>query len=169
PGHLLEMAWMVLDAADAVPTLRPRIPSWLPDLAVRALELGWDEEFGGMFRYVDAEGGMPRGRVFGDDRYEALVEKTWDTKLWWVHVEALYAARLLAERFGRADLGEWADRLGAYTLDTFPQPQGGEWIQIRDRHGAPLDEVVALPVKDPFHIARALLLMTELDSRRNPL
>ena len=169
PGHLLEMAWMVLDAADAVPTLRPRIPSWLPDLAVRALELGWDEEFGGMFRYVDAEGGMPRGRVFGDDRYEALVEKTWDTKLWWVHVEALYAARLLAERFGRADLGDWADRLGAYTLDTFPQPQGGEWIQIRDRHGAPLDKVVALPVKDPFHIARALLLMTELDSRRNPL
>jgi N-acylglucosamine 2-epimerase len=112
---------------------------------------------------------MPRGRVFGDDRYEALVEKTWDTKLWWVHVEALYAARLLAERFGRADLGDWADRLGAYTLDTFPQPQGGEWIQIRDRHGAPLDKVVALPVKDPFHIARALLLMTELDSRRNPL
>jgi N-acylglucosamine 2-epimerase len=169
PGHLLEMAWMVLDAADAVPALRARVPSWLPDLAVRALELGWDEEFGGIFRYVDADGGRPQGRAFGDDRYEELVQKTWDTKLWWVHVEALYAARLLAERFERADLAEWGERLGRYTLDTFPQPGGGEWTQIRDRRGAPLDEVVALPVKDPFHISRALLLITELDSRRTHL
>jgi N-acylglucosamine 2-epimerase len=122
-----------------------------------------------MFRYVDADGGRPRGREFGDDRYEELVRKTWDTKLWWVHVEALYAARLLAERFERADLADWGDRLARYTLDTFPQPGGGEWIQIRDRRGAPLDEVVALPVKDPFHISRALLLMTELDSRRSHL
>ena len=167
PGHLLEMTWMVLDAAEAVPALRPRVPSWLPDLAVRALELGWDKEFGGIFRYVDAGGGRPKGREFGDDRYETLVTRTWDTKLWWVHVEALYAARLLAERFNRDDLKAWGDRLLDYTLRTFPSPDGGEWIQIRDRRGTPLDEVVALPVKDPFHIARALLLITELDSRRN--
>jgi N-acylglucosamine 2-epimerase len=166
PGHLLEMAWMVLDAADAVPGLSTRIPSWLPDLAIRALELGWDDEFGGIFRYVDADGGRPHGREFGDDRYETLVQRTWDTKLWWVHVEALYATRRLAERFGRTDLANWHERLTAYTFSTFPQPDGGEWIQIRDRRGAPLNEVVALPVKDPFHIARALLLITELDSRR---
>jgi N-acylglucosamine 2-epimerase len=167
PGHLLEMTWMVLDAAETVPALRPRVPSWLPDLAVRSLELGWDEEFGGIFRYVDADGGRPKGREFGDDRYEALVRRTWDTKLWWVHVEALFATRRLARYFGRADLAEWHDRLSAYTLETFPHPHGGEWIQIRDRRGAPLNEVVALPVKDPFHIARALLLISELDSRRN--
>lgn len=167
PGHLLEMTWMVMDVAEAIPSLRPRIPSWLPDLAVRALELGWDQEYGGIFRYVDADGGQPRGREFGDDRYEALVQRTWDTKLWWVHVEALYATQRLAVEFDRGDLREWHDRLGAYTLDTFPEPGGGEWIQIRDRRGGPLDEVVALPVKDPFHIARALLLITELDSERN--
>ncbi|WP_212745905.1 AGE family epimerase/isomerase [Sinomonas susongensis] len=169
PGHLLEMTWMVADAAEAIPSLGPRIPAWLPDLAVRALELGWDQEYGGIFRYVDADGGQPRGRLFGDDRYEVLVQRTWDTKLWWVHVEALYATQRLAAEFDRADLREWRDRLCAYTLDTFPEPRGGEWTQIRDRHGRPLDEVVALPVKDPFHIARALLLITELDSERNPL
>ena len=43
-----------------------------------------------------------------------------------------------------------------------PQGPGLEWIQIRDRAGAPLDATVALPVKDPFHIARALLLLVEL-------
>ena len=38
---------------------------------------------------------------------------------------------------------------------------GAEWLQVRDRNGRPLDRVVALPVKDPFHIARALLLVLE--------
>ena len=38
----------------------------------------------------------------------------------------------------------------------------GEWIQIRDRRGAPVDKVVALPVKDPYHVLRNLLLILEL-------
>ena len=35
---------------------------------------------------------------------------------------------------------------------------------MRDRAGRPLDRVVALPVKDPFHIARALLLALETEN-----
>ena len=30
----------------------------------------------------------------------------------------------------------------------------GEWIQIGNRQGEPMEKVVALPVKDPFHIIR---------------
>jgi N-acylglucosamine 2-epimerase len=55
-------------------------------------------------------------------------------------------------------------RLTDYTLDTFPDPEGAEWLQVRDRAGRPLDRVVALPVKDPFHIARALLLALETEN-----
>ncbi|MBA7699205.1 hypothetical protein ES703_107895 [subsurface metagenome] len=33
----------------------------------------------------------------------------------------------------------------------------GEWIQIRNREGKPEDKVVALPVKDPYHITRAFM------------
>jgi N-acylglucosamine 2-epimerase len=40
---------------------------------------------------------------------------------------------------------------------TFPDPSGKEWIQIRDREGTPIRRVVALPVKDPYHIARCFL------------
>ncbi|MFF2298715.1 AGE family epimerase/isomerase [Arthrobacter sp. NPDC058127] len=166
PGHLLEMLWMVMEAVDIMPELAPRIPHWLPDLAVRALEAGWDDQHGGVFRYVDSTGDEPRGRLFGNDPYETLVTQTWDTKLWWVQVEALYATRLLAERFGRPDLLDWHERIWSYTLNTFPDPSGQEWLQIRDREGKPLDKVVALPVKDPFHIARSLLLTTELETRR---
>lgn len=166
PGHLLEMLWMVMEAAEIVPGLAPSIPDWLPDLAIRALEAGWDDQHGGIFRYVDSTGDEPRGRLFGNDPYETLVTQTWDTKLWWVQVEALYATRLLAERFGRPDLLDWHERIWSYTLGTFPDPSGQEWLQIRDREGKPLDKVVALPVKDPFHIARSLLLTTELETRR---
>ncbi|WP_284763451.1 AGE family epimerase/isomerase [Arthrobacter sp. efr-133-R2A-63] len=166
PGHLLEMLWMVMEAVEIMPDLAPRIPGWLPDLAVRALEAGWDDQHGGIFRYVDSTGTEPRGRLLGNDPYETLVTQTWDTKLWWVQVEALYASRLLAERFVRPELLDWHERIWSYTLDTFPDPSGQEWLQIRDREGKPLDKVVALPVKDPFHIARSLLLTTELETRR---
>ncbi|OOP62848.1 hypothetical protein BMF89_08210 [Arthrobacter sp. SRS-W-1-2016] len=166
PGHLLEMLWMVMEAVEIMPDLAPRIPDWLPDLAVLALEAGWDDQHGGIFRYVDSTGTEPRGRLLGNDPYETLVTQTWDTKLWWVQVEALYASRLLAERFVRPELLDWHARIWSYTLDTFPDPSGQEWLQIRDREGKPLDKVVALPVKDPFHIARSLLLTTELDTPR---
>ena len=44
----------------------------------------------------------------------------------------------------------------------FPDHKTGEWTQIRKRDGAPQQKVVALPVKDPFHIARNLILILEL-------
>ena len=51
-----------------------------------------------------------------------------------------------------------------YTYKTFPNPNReiGEWIQIRTRDGAPQEKVVALPVKDPYHIIRNVILIIEL-------
>ncbi|WP_336853444.1 AGE family epimerase/isomerase [Sinomonas albida] len=162
PGHLLELAWMLVHAERADSSLPA--PNWLPDLALLALETGWDAEYGGILRYADRAGGRPEGRSLPGDRYETLVRETWSTKLWWVHVEALYAARLFADTTGDPRFTRWAERLADYTFATFPDPEGREWIQIRDRSGDPLDAVVALPVKDPFHIARALLLINRLDA-----
>lgn len=173
PGHLLELTWMLLHSADEaagrgdVGAVAPFEVGHLAALARRAVELGEDREHGGILRYVDADGGAPDGRASAvPERYEELVARTWDTKLWWVHVEALYAAALLARRTGDPGLAAAAERLSAYTLSTFPDPDGAEWLQIRDRHGAPLAEVVALPVKDPFHIARSLLLLNRLALER---
>ncbi|HET6500666.1 MAG TPA: AGE family epimerase/isomerase [Amycolatopsis sp.] len=163
PGHLLEFLWFLHHAASTVPGVAEVAggPEWTVGAALGALELGWDTEAGGLFRYVDAEGGAPRGDLI-DDRYENLVTRTWDTKLWWPHVEALYATALLAKSHGSDELAAWRDRLHDYAFATFPEGPGREWAQIRGRDGRPLDEVVALPVKDPFHIARALLLLVEL-------
>jgi N-acylglucosamine 2-epimerase len=165
PGHLLEFLWFLHQAAAVVPGVAALAdPEWLVGAALGALELGWDTAAGGLLRYADLGGGEPRGRLLGD-RYEDLVARTWDTKLWWPHAEALYTTALLARASGSAELAAWHDRVHAYTFATFPDGPGLEWTQIRSRNGKTLDEVVALPVKDPFHIARALLLLVELQAQ----
>ena len=51
-----------------------------------------------------------------------------------------------------------------YVFRTFPDIENntGEWVQIRDRAGKPIEKVVALPVKDPYHIMRNIALIIEL-------
>ena len=162
PGHLLECVWMMIHAQESLGG-SPELPQWLPDLALHALELGWDETHGGLFRYVDRDGGAPSGSLFGHDPYEELVQSTWSTKLWWVHAEAMYATKLLAHFYSGYGFEEWNRKITEYTMATFPNRNGQEWTHIRDRRGTPLEKVVALPVKDPFHIARALVLLNRLD------
>ncbi|WP_309127337.1 AGE family epimerase/isomerase [Microbacterium sp.] len=162
PGHALEAIWIALDAitllgGDAEAHRRRALDS-VPVLC----ELGWDHDHGGMLRYVDRDGGAPWGEK-GDSAYERLVRRTWDTKLWWVHSEAAAVTAIAARRHGRSDSAPWHERIWDYTLSTFPGgDEGAEWVQIRNRDGSPRDEVVALPVKDPFHIARNLMQLIEL-------
>jgi N-acylglucosamine 2-epimerase len=154
PGHVLEAAWFLHHARDLLAGSALAEPDRLARIAVHALELGWDGVHGGLLRYADRDGGAPAG-ARTDDPYEALVVDTWDTKLWWPHAEALYATALLAP--------EHHARLHEYVFRTFPEGPGREWTQIRTRDGTPVDKTVALPVKDPFHIARALLMLVELE------
>lgn len=182
PGHAIESMWFVLEQAvahrrhDAVAT------------AVRVIEAsfaaGWDPEFGGLFRYIvpagpnddsgraRAPGGAadatvaPRGPANGP--FEQLIVDTWDGKIWWPHSETLYAALLAAEvasdDAAGAALRTIHDRTFGYVFATFPNPDEsvGEWIQVRDRRGEPLTKVMGLPVKDPYHVTRNLLLAVEL-------
>ncbi len=160
PGHALEGMAFALKAERSI----GRDTSALARAVMRwAVEVGWDEEHGGLFRYVDAGGGQPTGSRRGGS-FEELIVATWHTKLWWPHIEAVYALRLVVERTGDPVLARWAQKVHDYTFDTFPaRPgEGSEWIQIRDRAGAPIDRVVALPVKDPFHITRGLMELVEL-------
>ena len=85
----------------------------------------------------------------------------------WVHSEALYTSLLCFFESKDTAFAQWFEKIFEYTFSTFPgkNPEIREWIQIRTREGAPLEKVVALPVKDPFHITRNLLLILELLAR----
>ena len=160
PGHAIESMWFVLEQAarhgrpDAIATA-----AWVIE---RSFAAGWDAEHGGLFRYVVPGETVPTGPA--RDRFEQLILDTWDTKIWWVHSEALYASLLAAELTGSERFVELHDTVHAYAFATFPNPdpEVGEWIQIRDRRGRPLEAVVGLPVKDPYHLTRNLLLLVEL-------
>lgn len=161
PGHTFECMWFVLDEA-----ITQGAHEYLESAArviEKAMELGWDKEYGGLLRFVDCEGGFPRGRELGD-RYERLILQTWDTKLWWPHSEALYCSLRMQELSSQQRFRDMYERLHTYVFQTFPNLDSdvGEWIQIRDRKGEPVDKVVALPVKDPYHTLRNALLTIEL-------
>lgn len=167
PGHTLEGLWMLLTVA-----AEEKRHDWLSrahQAVQRALERGWDEEHGGILCYVDRDGGAPTGAA-GPSGYEAGVRTSWDTKLWWVHSEAIYATALSYRLSGDAVMREWFERVWDYSFRVFPQPDPaiGEWIQIRDRRGEPLERVVALPLKDPYHVARNLIQVIALADTTSP-
>ena len=78
--------------------------------------------------------------------------------------EALYTSLLCYFNSRNQEFLAWFEKMFEYTFRTFPgkNPNIREWIQIRTRRGEPLEKVVALPVKDPFHITRNLILLLEL-------
>jgi N-acylglucosamine 2-epimerase len=161
PGHALESIWFVMHTArqtdnmDYIPLAEKAI--------IKAVNTGWDNEFGGLFRFVDSDGGKPKGEM-NESNLEKMIADTWDMKLWWPHPEALYTALLGYQLTGNTQLLDLHHKIKNYTFKTFPNPDKdiGEWVQIRNRKGKPVDQVVALPVKDPFHILRSLLLMMDV-------
>lgn len=162
PGHALEGIWFYLHLMEDLDLGDSKF-ELASSLARQAMEKGWDKEFGGLLHFVDGiEGGRPRGDLVGEP-YEKTLQ-SWDAKLWWVHSEALYATALLAKETGDSFWQEQNEKVFQYTFSTFPNPdkEVGEWIQIRRRDGSPMNEFVALPLKDPYHIVRNFLYLEEL-------
>jgi N-acylglucosamine 2-epimerase len=147
PGHAIESMWFVMHRAlrrgdRATAARAAEVMRW-------HLEKAWDPEYGGIYLGMDAEGGAP---FFPHA----------DTKIWWPHTEALYGLLLAAEVTGEAWCQEWYERVHEWSFARFPMPETGEWRQRLDRRGEPINTVVALPVKDPFHLPRAVILAIQL-------
>jgi N-acylglucosamine 2-epimerase len=85
-------------------------------------------------------------------------------KLWWPHSEALYTTLLFYVLTEDEKWLNYYKQMDHYIFNTFPNEdkQIGEWIQIRNREGNPEEKVVALPVKDPFHIIRNFVCIIRL-------
>ena len=151
PGHGIESMWFVIHAAR-----RRRDSAMIRaafDVIRSMLEQGWDDEFGGLFLVRDARGGIPP-------------DPHGDKKLWWVHCEAMYALVLGQEILGAPWCTEWYEKIHDWAFAHFDDPASGEWLQRLDRRGAITTETIALPVKDPFHWPRAIMLMIESFERR---
>lgn len=165
PGHTIEDLWFLLDAADVLDRDDWRRKCYA--ILRRTLKLGWDEEFGGILLYVDQDGGRPIGSTEGFSEKENMIPRlknNWDSKLYWVHSETLYTLLRCIKEGAGEDLEDEYEKVHEYVFNTFPNPKKeiGEWIQVRKRDGSPDNKLVGLPVKDPFHITRNLILAIEL-------
>ena len=154
PGHAIESMWFVIHAALRLGKAEP--VHLALQVIRRMLEAGWDECSGGLSLGLDyRKGGTP-----------ALANA--EKKIWWVHTEALYALVLASRLTEEPWCREWYKRVSQWSFDHFENGTG-EWIRGVDRDGKPITETVALPVKDPFHFPRALILIYQTLQRGRPL
>ena len=147
PGHAIESMWFQMHRALARNDRKVISPA--AEVLRWHLEKGWDEEYGGIFLGIDAE-----------DRTPFLPNS--QTKVWWPHTEALYALLLAHQLTGESWCEKWFDQVYEWSFAHFMMPDIGEWRQRLDRAGKPMTTIIALPVKDPFHLPRALILSLEL-------
>lgn len=152
PGHVIEDMWFQIHIAREAGGLDDRIAR-AARLTTRHLELGWDDEFGGLRLAVDADG------------HDEVSWDFADAKLWWPHTEALYALLLAYEQNPSDEFLRWYDKVHQYSFAHYPVAAHGEWTQKLDRRGRPFQQTVALPVKDPFHLPRALYYCIEVLGR----
>jgi N-acylglucosamine 2-epimerase len=127
PGHAVECSWHLLH--EAIYRNDHRLEGAALEILEGSLQLGWDNEQGGLFAFVDIEGRPPE-------------QLEWDMKLWWPHNEALYATLLAYQLTGRTTYLDWFERIHEWTFSHFPDPQFGGWFGYLHRDGT-----VALPVK----------------------
>ena len=118
PGHTLEDAWFLLEFLEEYGELDKYLPR-IAQIAKRTFHLGWDEKYGGLLRFVDREGGAPRGDCIGTP-YEELVKDTWDMKLWWPHSELLYIFSYLYQLTGDEEFEALYQQSADYAFSTFP-------------------------------------------------
>lgn len=165
PGHSIEDSWFIHDAA--VLLNRPDMSQTSSRIMKASFFKGWDEKYGGVLHFVNLEGDPLVFESDSDEPTITLVKGGWGDKLWWEHSETLYASLLFSKVTGDRVFSDIHDKTLDYVKDHFINPDKtvGEWIQILTREGRPQEKVVALPVKDPFHITRNLLLICELLSR----
>jgi N-acylglucosamine 2-epimerase len=143
PGHGIEAMWFIMDIANRSndqQTIHQAI-----DVVLNILNFAWDQEYGGLYYFMDAEGHPPQ-------------QLEWDQKLWWVHLESLVALAMGYRLTGRTECWEWYQRLHDYSWSKFADPEYGEWFGYLNRQGEVLLNLKGGKWKGCFHVPRALLL-----------
>ena len=143
PGHVVESMWF-LEEIYRYQGQSEKIPLLLETIRVH-LELGWDKQFGGLVLATHLGDGKPKWHnPYG--------------KIWWPHTESLQAL-LMAYAHNREKWAEdWYWKIHDYSFTHFPNWDSGDWFHNLDREGKPtIPYLQTLPVKDPFHLPRALI------------
>ena len=123
-------------------------------LIKRHFELAWDTERGGMFLALDIDGKEPC--FWGKPTY----------KPWWVQLETLVATAYAYKHTRDEWYLDVHKMVSEYAFAHYPSGSG-DWHNWLDANGN-IGESAALPVKDPFHLPRALIYLCDLFGNQLP-
>jgi N-acylglucosamine 2-epimerase len=152
PGHAIECMWFQMHILQQRGAAADHVAQAIECIRWH-LERGWDPEYGGILLGIDLKGVTPP--------YWENAE----VKAWWPHTEALYALLLAYEQCREPWCLDWYWRVHQWTFEHYPDREHGEWYQRLDRNGEVLNRYIALPVKDPFHLPRAVIYLILLLER----
>ena len=141
PGHGLEAMWFIADIASRRKDVDLMTTS--KETVLRLLDYGWDDQYGGIFYFMDAKGHPPQ-------------QLEHDQKLWWVHLEALVALAKMYQLTECPKIWAWYEKVHQYTWSRFPDPEHGEWFGYLNRQGYPHLTLKGGKWKGCFHVPRAL-------------
>ncbi len=141
PGHAIEAMWFIMDLGQKCQD--QALIEAAANRALKMLEFGWDEEFGGIFYFMDRKG-FP------------VQQLEWDQKLWWVHLETLVALLKAFELTQEEIYWTWFEKVDQYSWAHFPDAAHGEWFGYLNRRGEILLSLKGGKWKGCFHVPRGL-------------
>jgi len=147
PGHGIEAMWFIMEIANQRGD--SKLVKQTCDVILRALEFGWDKEYGGIYYFMDKH-------------HKPHIELQWDMKLWWPHLEALIATIMGYRLTGNKELLSWFHKIHDYTWSRFPDKEYGEWFGYLSRQGEVNNNCKANRWKVCFHLPRALYMVSEI-------
>lgn len=154
PGHAIESTWFIMDLGKRLN--RPDLIEKAVEISLAEVEYGWDEQYGGIFYFMDR---------LGKPRHEL----EFDQKLWWVHIETLISMLKGYQLTGNPKCLEWFERVHDYTWKHFADPYYPEWYGYLNRRGEVLLPLKGGKWKGCFHVPRGLFncwkMLEELSSR----
>ena len=152
PGHAIECMWFLItifEERNETENIKKCC-----QLIRRHFDLAWDKEKGGMHLALDIDGKEPC--FWGKPTY----------KPWWVHVETLIATAYAYKHTGDKWFLDAHKMVNEYAFSHYPSGSG-DWYNWLDNDGN-VGESAALPVKDPFHLPRALIYLIDLFGKQLP-
>lgn len=141
PGHGLESMWFIVDLAEHAGNqalIRKAV-----DITLSILEYGWDEQYGGIFYFLDVKGHPPQ-------------QLEWDQKLWWVHIETMISLLKGYLHTGDERCWQWFEKIHTYSWKHFADTEHGEWFGYLNRQGEVLLDLKGGKWKGCFHVPRGM-------------
>lgn len=146
PGHCIETAWFILDAARAEQDEARRAHYTHVALTILdwAWTWGWDEQFGGIINFRDCRNFPPQ-------------DYSQDMKFWWPQCETIICALYAYLMTGDDKYLEMHRKAHEWAYAHFPDVQFGEWYGYLHRDGTVAQPAKGNIFKGPFHIPRMMI------------